>query len=167
MARSDPASFTREDLEAAGFVGWRTWDDLRGDAAADVPGGPGVYVVYRTSSRRSSFVAAGTGGRFKGRDPNVGIETLQAKWVPGAHVVYIGKADVLSGRLRLYERFGAGRPVAHWGGRYIWQLPNAHKLLVAWRTLDGQGTARDDEIRLMAHFREFHDGRLPFANLTG
>jgi hypothetical protein len=161
-----PASFTCAHLEAAGFVGWRTWDGLRSGALAEVPAAAGVYLVYRTSSRRPTFLAVGTGGSFKGRDPNVTAETLQAKWVPGAHVVYIGKADTLAGRLRLYARFGAGQPTAHWGGRYIWQIPAAQSLLAAWRALNGPSRARDDEIRLLGRFRELHDGRLPFANLT-
>jgi hypothetical protein len=105
---------------------------------------------------------------FKGRDPNVPIATLEAAWRPDACVVYIGKANVLQTRLRLYARFGAGEPVAHWGGRYIWQLAHADELLVAWRTVgDDVDAARADEIRLMARFRELHDGRLSFANLTG
>jgi hypothetical protein len=82
-----PASFTRPDLEAVGFVGWRTWEALRSGGLSDVPGAGGVYVVYRPGARRPSFVAAGTGGQFKGRDPNVPVETLQAKWVAGAHVL--------------------------------------------------------------------------------
>ena len=95
------------------------------------------------------------------------VETLRAKWVPGAHVLYLGKADLLPGRVKLYERFGAGRPAAHWGGRYIWQIPSARKPHVAWRPLSRQGTARDAEIELLAHFRELHDGHAPSANLTG
>jgi hypothetical protein len=94
--------------------------------------------------------------------------TLHAKWVPGAHTVYLGKGDKLQSRLKTYARFGAGEPVAHWGGRYIWQLADADELLVAWRALgDGVATAREDEIGLLGHFRALHDCQRPFANLTG
>ena len=85
----------------------------------------------------------------------------------GAHVVYIGKADVANRRLRQFARFGAGDPVGHWGGRLIWQLADSSELLVAWHAISWAELARDYEKRLLAHFRELYDSARPFANLTG
>ena len=70
-------------------------------------------------------------------------------------------------RLRQYARFGAGAPVGHWGGRYIWQLADSSELLVAWHVISWYEIARDYERRLLKRFAELHDGRRPFANLTG
>jgi hypothetical protein len=92
---------------------------------------------------------------------------LAGRWLTGERVVYIGKADVLRTRLRQYARFGAGQPVGHWGGRYIWQLADEETLLVAWRMVDAGETAREAERALLARFAEQHGGRRPFANLTG
>jgi hypothetical protein len=108
-----PLSFSRRELGAVGFTGWRAWTDLRTNAFADVPGGPGVYVVYRPASADPAFLATNPGGHFKGRDPTVTVERLADNWVEGAHVIYLGKADRLRVRLRQYARFGAGDPVGH------------------------------------------------------
>lgn len=167
MTDTLPASFLRHDLEVARFIGWRTWDELRAGALDDVPCAAGSYIVYRPSAAAPGFVEVGTGGRFKGRDPNVPITTLAAAWVPETQIVYIGKGDDLRQRLRTYARFGAREPVGHWGGRYIWQLADAAELLVAWRELDDAGTARNDERGLLERFAELHHGQRPFANLTG
>lgn len=88
---------------------------------------------------------------------------VEAAWSPGAHCVYIGKAGGdLRRRLLAYRRFGDGRPVSHWGGRYVWQLADASTLLVAWRTVDdGDPAALESE--LIREFRRHH-GRRPLAN---
>jgi hypothetical protein len=98
-------------------------------------------------------------------DPGLGIELAHSSRGGWRRVLARIRQVTPSGHP--YERFGAGRPVAHWGGRYIWQVPGARKLLVGWGKLDGPGTARDAEIELLAHFRELHNGRMPFATLIG
>ncbi len=152
-------------MRRAGFTGWRTWRELR-DADYPIPPKPLCYLIYRDSDEPPRFRATSPGGHFKGKDPTVPTGILAAKWVAGAHVINIGKADVGRTRLKAYARFGAGEPVAHWGGRYIWQLPDSENLLVAWHEIGWVETARDYERRLLARFRELHDTRLPFANLT-
>jgi hypothetical protein len=162
-----PNSFGRGDLEACGFTGWRTWEQLRATDFRSAPSRPAVYVVYRPSSSGPAFRDANPGGRFKGKDPSVAAETLMASWVSGTNVVYIGKADVADRRLKQFGRFGAGEPVGHWGGRYIWQLADSGELLVAWHAISWNELARDYEKRLLAHFASLHGGMRPFANLTG
>jgi hypothetical protein len=87
--------------------------------------------------------------------------------VPGAHVVYIGNPDVAAKRLKQFARFGAGQPIGHWGGRYIWQLADSDALLVAWHAITWSESPREYEKRLLALFGELGDGRRPFANLIG
>lgn len=162
-----PRSFLRPDLEACGFAGWRTWGQLRASNFSAVPDAPAVYVVYRPAATNPSFLDTNPGGRFKGKDPTVGPELLQASWVPDCSVVYIGKADVASRRLKQFARFGGGEPVGHWGGRYIWQLADSGELLVAWHAISWDELARDYEKRLLAQFAAMYGGSRPFANLTG
>ena len=138
-----PASFTRADLEAAGFAGWQTWSELRTADFSAVPCRPGAYLVFRPSDSSPSFVHPSRAGLFKGQDPSVPRKRLQREWADGANVVYIGKADfrkrpreVEALRLRLSEFAAFG----------------AHE--VTWAE-----TARDYEKRLLSRFVEVHDGR--------
>jgi hypothetical protein len=161
-----PKSFERRGLEAVGFIGWRTWDKFRSNNG-DVPNGRSVYVVLRESTGLPRFKPVNPGGHFKGQDPTVPVAILKDAWVPGASVLYIGKANDTRVRLRTYASYGAGNPkAAHRGGRYIWQLADASKLLVAWHPISWDESARDYEKRLMAHFGARHHGRRPFANLV-
>jgi hypothetical protein len=162
-----PSSFGRKDLEATGFVGWQTWDQLRATDFSRVTRGPAAYVVYRSSTSPPAFLNRNPGGRHKEKDPTVAPELLLANWVDGASVIYIGKADVANRRLKQFARFGAGEKVGHWGGRYIWQLAGSGELLVAWHPISWDEMARDYEKRLLAHFGSLYGGVRPFANLTG
>lgn len=160
---------TTESVDLSGFSGWVPFADL---PAADVPRGPGVYVVVRPSNDPPSFLAVSPAGHFKGRDPTEPVAKLAALWVPGTRIVYIGKAAVggtgrrgLRKRLDEFRRFGAGLPVGHSGGRRIWQLADHAELLVGWRVTDDIDAART-ETAMLADFR-VHYGRLPFANMRG
>src|SRR4051812_15452715 len=93
-----PASFDRARLETAGFTGWQTWAELRTSAYADVPVASAVYVVHRPSDAPPRFRKVNPGGHFKGQDPTVAPSTLRAKWMDGAQVIYIGKADSAQAR---------------------------------------------------------------------
>lgn len=171
-----PASFTRPGLEAAGFAGWRTWNELCAGEFEEVPCKPGAYVVLRTATVGPRFIHPSPAGWFKGEDPTVSIDRLEREWVDDAQVVYIGKADyrrrrrttdALRQRLSEFARFGAGQDIGHRGGRLIWQLGDSSELLIAWREITWAETARCYEKRLLTRFAELHDGRRPFANLTG
>lgn len=155
--------FERRWMAARGFLGFQTFSDLLQQHLSSVPSGWGIYVVVRESAARPKFRDTGSGGHFKGRNPNVDVTVLDAKWVTSAHVLYIGKATDLRTRLRQYARFGTGIPIGHWGGRYIWQIEDPTDLLVAWKTTERN--PREEEIELVLEF-EHRFGVPPFANLV-
>jgi len=133
---------------------------------ATVSGLPGVYVIYREIPDPVEFLDKSTGGWFKGRNPSVPIETLEAAWVHDAHVLYVGKADAgqsgrrgIRARFDEYLRFGMGQPTGHWGGRYVWQLAGTDELMICFKPCTDP---RDEETRLLGLFRAEH-GSLPFA----
>jgi len=139
---------------------------LREVGWGDVSSGPGVYAVVGRWKVVPGFLPVSTGGRFKGKDPTVSVETLRAKWVDRASVLYVGKSIDLATRIQALVDFGYGKPVAHWGGRYLWQLPEPERLVISWRR-----TERDDpasvETQVLRRFAEGFGGKLPFANLKG
>lgn len=158
-----------DPVALSGFTGWVPFAAL---PTADVPRGPGVYVIVRPSDEPPNFLDASPAGHFKGRDPTVPVAELAALWVPGARIVYIGKAALggtgrrgLRKRLDEFRRFGAGAPIGHSGGRRIWQLADHAELLIGWRVTDDIDAAKT-ETAMIAAFRAHH-GRLPFANMRG
>ena len=162
----------RELLQAQGFEGFRTIGGLMNGVRTLIPAQMGVYVVLRESESAPQFLSEGTGGFFKGRNPNVSIAELKANWVEGAQVVYIGKAGgfgssaTLQKRLLQYLHFGQGVNVGHWGGRYIWQLADSRDLVVCWKKLANEDP-RDVERMMIQEFKTAHTGKRPFANLKG
>lgn len=144
-----------------GFKGFIPGKTLRSNASS-VPSEPGVYIVVRDSECAPTFLATGTGGHFKGKNPNVDISELQDNYVDDSKVVYIGKANNLSKRIGQLLCFGAGEAVGHWGGRYLWQLSDAEDLLIAWKETPGK-EPRQVEKSMIEDFCARH-GKLPFAN---
>ena len=81
---------TIDDLKAAGFEGFIPVAQLQADSTA-IPRTAGVYMVVYTGENIPEFLSRGTGGFFKGKDPNVSITELETNWVENTCVVYIGK----------------------------------------------------------------------------
>jgi hypothetical protein len=160
---------TRADLQRAGFKGFVSVAKLRADSLHDVPRDEGIYAVVGDGSP-PRFLKASPAGRFKGQDPTVPTSLLRAKWVDGAELLYVGKAPRgasghrgLAARLAELIAFGFGRPVGHWGGRYLWQLAGSRELEVAWLAT---ATPVNLENQILTSFRASF-GRYPFANIAG
>ena len=138
--------------------------DLRNRTSA-ISGMPGVYMVLRRSPEHPTFLKAGSGGFFKGKNPNVPISELEANWVESEAVVYIGMTtQPLRKRISTYLRFGDGEDVGHYGGRYIWQLADHEDLEFCWLPMP-TGDPRARESELIEAFKLCHNGQRPFANL--
>ena len=154
-----------------GFEGFKSIGSLMSGKCQDVPHFKGIYLVIYPFEKNPSFLKDNIGGPFKGRNPSVAVETLKSKWVPEANIIYIGQAGggtskaTLHSRLKQYMNFGQGKPVGHWGGRFIWQLVDNHKLTVCWKITADQDP-RSVERDLITNFISSY-GKLPFANLTG
>lgn len=149
--------------KSEGFSGFVKVSDLRLKTSM-IPNGKGVYIVLREIEDEPEFLECGTGGYFKGKDPNVDISILKDNIVLGSGTMYIGQTTNLRNRIRLLLRFGAGENVGHWGGRYLWQLADSENLLIAWKETPSEAP-RAVESNMLADYVSDH-GKLPFANLT-
>lgn len=152
-----------ENYKNEGFAGFIPVAELRGNTKV-IPESGGVYIVVRESDTTPEFLIEGTGGFFKGENPNVSIKKLEDAYVADSKVMYIGKATSLKKRIGQLLRFGAGSAIAHWGGRYLWQLADADSLLIAWKPTPAI-EPRDEEKQMLKEFESLH-GKLPFANLS-
>lgn len=155
-------------LKTLGFKGFETIEDIKKSNYLMLPKEKGIYIILFTADS-PKFLCVGSGGAFKGRDPNVSIEELERNWVNNTQIIYIGKAGEENGsatihsRLKQYFRFGEGKPVGHWGGRYIWQLDKADALIVCWLEVPDAIPAQI-ETTLIKEFSNYY-GQRPFANL--
>lgn len=166
--RTNVMNFDEDGLTAEGFIGFRSFAEL---AVGEIPQAPGIYAVLIPEGFVPRFLVTNAGGHFKGKDPSVAEDTLTAKWVSGADVLYIGKAGAgstgkrgLRKRIQEFADFGRGVPVGHWGGRLLWQLADSQALVIAWKVLPSE-LVDAAEAQYHADFRALH-GRLPFANMV-
>lgn len=153
-----------DNLKAAGFKGFISVTQLKEDDTT-IPQEQGVYMVVYTGENRPEFLTHGTGGFFKGRDPNVSITELESNWIDNTCVIYIGKAGTtIRKRVNQYLKFGNGQRIGHWGGRYIWQIKESDKLLFCWKPTSDE---KPDVVEksLINQFKKQHGGQRPFANL--
>ena len=150
-------------MECPEAKGPLTLAELLESRCNELPKAPGVYFVIVPEGFTPQFINPGTGGWFKGDNPNVNLATLKSRWIPDCPVLYIGQGKNLRGRVRFLLQFGQGKAVAHRGGRLLWQISSSHELHLKWYQ---HFFPREEERRLLAKFKEEH-GRLPFANLRG
>lgn len=155
-----------KSMKESGFEGFQTIEELW-KSKKGIPKSKGVYFVLYLSKNYPVFKENGTGGFFKGKNPNVPVDILQKKWVENTLVVYIGrggqvgKKSTLKSRLSQYLRFGQGKNVGHWGGRYIYQIDNPKDLVVCWKETDEPERTEDE---LITSFISNYC-KLPFGNL--
>ncbi len=167
---------TIDDLKKAGFEGFCSVEKLRDDLSG-IPAVAGVYMVVYQGNGMPEFLEVGTGGLFKGKNPNVAVSELKSNWVDGTCVVYIGKAggvdakgkksnSKLQKRISDYLDFGNGVSVGHWGGRLIWQIKDSKDLLFCWKAIpEHKSNPVEIEKELIADFKRQYGGKRPFANL--
>ncbi len=151
------------EYKSEGFDGFIPVRILR-ESKSIIPDMKGIYVVLRTSEDAPVFLEKGSAKVLEDKDPNVAEEVLAAKYVSGSQTVYIGKATNLRNRLGQLLRFGDGRCINHWGGRYLWQLADAEDLLIAWKVITSENP-REVESRMLNDFKNRY-GKLPFANIS-
>lgn len=152
-----------EELKKDGFTGFKKMSELFLDSSM-IPVNKGVYFVLNIDNKTSSFLTTGTGGHFKGKNPNISMVDLQSNWVENTKVIYIGKATSLKSRLRQYFSFGQGKNIGHYGGRLIWQIAYSKDLVVCWKALEAEDP-RGYEAELIKLF-VLKFSRRPFANLV-
>jgi hypothetical protein len=156
------AAITRQILEQRGFKGFVSVRELVATRCAAVPQHPGVYVVVRVDQGTPRFRRRSVGGWYKNLDPTVAPAVLKARWVPETDVLYIGRSQPpLDGRVRDLVHYGTGCPVAHHGGRYLWQVQGSASFVVGWKT---DHDPVSTELKLQQAFARAY-GALPFANL--
>ena len=160
-----------DDLRALGYEGFFTVSQLRDEGVDGVPIEPGAWVVLREgSSSVPRFLPRSTAATWRGQDPTQTADALGSRWVANAYVLYVGVAPgtgvrhLLQQRIKRFLRFGSGRNVAHWGGRFVWQLAGASSLRIAWRVTSA-ADARQAADETLAAFFDRH-GMQPFANDT-
>ena len=157
------------ELKKSGFKGFHSIKDIVENYNL-LPKEKGVYILLNTEIK-PEFLEEGTGGFFKGKNPNVAIEILKENWITDSQIIYIGKAGsetgsaTLHSRLKQYFAFGQRKAIGHYGGRYIWQLKNSNNILVCWIETP-KSDPRILEKKLITDFVDKF-GKRPFANLVG
>jgi len=143
------------------FEGCLSFKQLRKEGYRKIPQDPGVYIIIYKGKNPPKYLITGTGGHYKGLDPNELVTSLKRKWIKNTKIIYIGKGNNLRSRIKLYSHFGNGEPVAHRGGRFIWQLEGSENLIVAWKLCTSSRSLEKD---LIEKFVLVY-GSLPFANI--
>ena len=152
--------FDQQHLSELGFCGFQRVRNLP-PGCPHIPSKPGIYAVTLEPAVMT-FLDRSVGGHFKGSDPSVTPSVLAARQIDRVPLMYVGRASSLRSRINLLARYARGEPVAHRGGRYLWQIAEHDQLRVAWRFQEDPVNA---ESALLDDFKATF-GRLPFANLV-
>ncbi|MEH7237753.1 hypothetical protein [Bacillus sp. JJ1562] len=158
-----------KSIKDYGFEGYIPVSQLMHNHST-IPHNKGVYLILYTPDESPEFLSEGSGGFFKGRDPNVPIEELEDNWVIDTKVIYIGKAGggkssaTLNSRINQLLKFGRGKNVGHYGGRIMWQLENNNDLIICWKELPVEDP-NEVKNHLIRGFKKRYRKR-PFANLA-
>jgi len=158
-----------DELKNNGFIGFKKISELFFDTSS-IPTIKGIYIVLNQNKKLCDFLAEGTGGYFKSKNPNISIDLLKSYWVDKTIVVYIGKAGsdsskaTLKSRLSQYLGFGQGKSIGHYGGRLIWQLKNANDLVICWKPLAIEDPRKLENNLIQMFVSKY--GKRPFANLV-
>lgn len=138
-----------------------TLQTLHDTACADIPDLPGIYVIQVPQGMEIRF-------RFTAANhyaPFYDAADLHKKYHDCGNktVLYIGKASGKKGlrqRIQQYMKYGWNEAVNHKGGRAIWQVEHAERLLLTFEVCP-DADAR--EHHLLKEFRQkYHT--LPLAN---
>jgi len=157
-------------LKKQGFEGFRDVDSLTNDMNSHslrIEGRKGIYIMLYNGRDRPTFVEEGSGGWFKGKNPNYCLKTVEGRWIEGAMVLYIGKTDrPLRTRISEFLKFGQGHNIGHRGGRLVWQIQNRENLELCWMNTESDSESLGEiERRMIAEFKDAF-GRRPYANIS-
>jgi hypothetical protein len=149
-----PHSWDRTGLMSVGFEGFIPFIGLNVEG---LPEHRGVYAVLREARDRPTFIRTNVITRRSAYD----VDRLEAKWLDGQEIVYIGSAeptDGLRGRLGGFSRQSS----SHTGGRALWQLSDAAELVVAWAETPDHSAVAVEKSFLNAYKSAFD--QYPYAN---
>lgn len=76
-----------EELKSSGFEGFKILKVLIEDTSI-IPNVMGIYLLLYLNQSSTSFLEKGTGGFYKGKDPNVPISVLESNWVNDTNVLH-------------------------------------------------------------------------------
>ncbi|WP_459211762.1 hypothetical protein [Aquimarina rhabdastrellae] len=159
-----------EKLKKLGFEGFVEVFELINNIGV-IPEKMGVYLVLNINNNKPEFLIEGVGGFFKERNPNVSLDILNENWVDDVKTIYIGKAgslknkSTLKSRIKQYLKFGKGKAVGHYGGRFIWQLKNYSDLVFCWLAISDFEPREYEKLMIKEFIQQY--GKRPFANLKG
>ena len=91
-------------LEESGFADVESVSALQ-RSMSRVPRDPGIYVVLAPSTGEGRFLPEGTGGAFKGKDPNVATDLLASRWHASASVAWRAEVDPRASEVTLLGEF--------------------------------------------------------------
>lgn len=164
-----PITFSADELASEGFEGFLTIGQLHRSGCFEVPDERGVYVVLRRGEAPHTILKRSHAPAWRGQDPTRPVDELTARWLDRTALLYVAAAPGSGVRHRLRQRlkrmlrFGHGSVVGHWGGRYLWQLGESSRLVLAWRTCRDDEDPRALADELLRRFEAVHHAR-PFAN---